>query len=85
MSGAEVLALPVGARFEVKRHHGSFPWCLVEVTHVDLVTPGAGTLFESEPIRRLYVQRVTTDGTRGNSWEHDARDLVRLVEPGLFE
>ncbi|HEY3499434.1 MAG TPA: hypothetical protein VGK73_32315 [Polyangiaceae bacterium] len=80
---ALLAGLVEGSRFEVMRR--GWGWVLVRVSHVDWFTPGTGTLFEGEPVRRLYVERVTSDGSRGSSWEHDERDAVRLVEVGLFE
>lgn len=82
MSVSDVVAsLVVGSRLEVQ--HGG-RWVLVRVTHEDWITPGAGTLFEGEPVRRLYVETVREDGARGLSWQLGERQPARLVEVGLF-
>lgn len=81
MAGELAATLVVGSRFEVMQ---GARWLLVRVSHEDTVIPGAGSLFESEPRRRVYVETVTEDGGRGLTFEAREGDAVRMVEVGLF-
>ena len=62
-------------------------WRVCEVVGEYQITPGAGTLFEGEPVRVLTLAVVEADGQRGRVWvcEEQALGPVRLVERGLFE